>query len=108
MKTFKSIEKKAQILGLPMQDLFTLLFGLSIAMVLGIVINFFLPVSKYYFFAVLIATFGAFFLLKRINLRKHPSFLFSLISYRLWQPKHLEVWGRTEYGSLDTGSKQLQ
>ncbi|MEK6482441.1 hypothetical protein WJR50_33205 [Catalinimonas sp. 4WD22] len=92
MKTFKSIEKKAQILGLPMQDLFALLFGLSIAMVLGIMINFFLPVSKYYFFAVLAVTIVTFFLLKPINLRNHPSFLFSLLSYRFFQPKQLEVW----------------
>ncbi|MDF9799101.1 Flp pilus assembly protein TadB [Catalinimonas alkaloidigena] len=93
MKSFKSIERKAQLLGLPMQDLFALLFGLALAMVLGIVINFFLPVSKYYFFAVLAATVIAFFLLKRVNLRRHPSFLFSLLSYRFFQPKCLEVWG---------------
>ncbi|WPP51839.1 hypothetical protein [Catalinimonas niigatensis] len=92
MKSFKSIERKAQLLGLPMQDLFALLFGLALAMVLGIVINFFMPVSKYYFFAVLVGTIAAFFLLKRINLRQHPSFLFSLLSYRFFQPKRLEVW----------------
>jgi hypothetical protein len=94
MKSFKSMERKAQLLGLPMQDLFALLFGLSVAMVVGIVINFFLPVSKYYFFAVLFSTLLGFVVLKRINRYRHPSFLFSLLSYRFWQPKRLEVWGR--------------
>ncbi|WKN44919.1 hypothetical protein [Tunicatimonas pelagia] len=92
MKTFKTIEKKAQLLGLPMQDLFALLFGLSLAMVAGIILNFFIAVSKYYFLAVLVSVVGAFFLLKRINRQKHPSFLFSYLSYRLWQVRRLEVW----------------
>ena len=92
MKTFKTIERKAQLLGLPMQDLFALLFGLSLAIVAGIILNFVVAVSKYYFLAVLASVVGAFFLLKRINRRKHPSFLFSYLSYHLWQPRKLEVW----------------
>ncbi len=91
MKTFKAIEKKAQLLGLPMQDMFALLFGLSLAMVLGIVLNFFVPVTKYYFMLVLLSTVGAFFSLKRINKSKHPSFLFSYLSYRFWQVRSVEV-----------------
>ena len=92
MKTFKTIERKAQLLGLPMQDLFALLFGLSLLMVLGIIINFFIPVTKYYFVAVLISVAGAFVLLKRINRHRHPSFLFSYLSYRFRQPRRLELW----------------
>lgn len=92
MKTFKTMEKKAQLLGLPMQDLFALLFGLSLAMVFGIVVNFFVPVTKYYFLAVLIAVIIAYLLLKRINRHRHPSFLFSYLSYHFFQPRRLEVW----------------
>jgi len=92
MKTFKAIEKKAQLLGLPMQDMFALLFGLSLAMVLGIVLNFFVPVTKFYFLAVLLSTVGAFFSLKRINKSKHPSFLFSYFSYRFLQDRKVGVW----------------
>lgn len=91
MKTFKAIEKKAQLLGLPMQDMFALLFGLSLAMVLGIVLNFFVPVTKYYFFVVMLSTVGAFFSLKRINKSKHPSFLFSYFSYRFLQTRRIEI-----------------
>ncbi len=92
MKTFKAIEKKAQLLGLPMQDMFALLFGLCLAMVVGIVLNFFVPVTKYYFFIVLLSTVGAFFSLKRINKSKHPSFLFSYVSYHFLQDRKVGVW----------------
>ena len=61
-------------------------------MVLGIVLNFFVPVTKYYFFVVLLSTVGAFFSLKRINKSKHPSFLFSYFSYRFLQDRKLGAW----------------
>ena len=106
MKTFKTIERKAQLLGLPMQDLFALLFGLSLAIVVGIILNFFVAVSKYYFLAVVVSVVGAFFLLKRINRRKHPSFLFSYLSYHLWQARKLEVWESARVRSEQKVPKQ--
>ncbi len=91
MRTFKTIERKAHLLGLPMQDLFILLLGFSLAVVLGIVLNFFLAVTKYYFFSVLALTGCAFFLLKRFNARGQSGFLFSWLSYRFLQPKQMHT-----------------
>ncbi len=91
MKTFRSIEKQAQLLGLPMTDLFALLFVMSLAIVIGIVLNFMIPMSKYYFWGVILSTGLAYLLLKQLNQKKHPSRLFSYLSYRFWQPRYLMV-----------------
>ena len=91
MKTFRSIEKQAQLLGLPMTDLFALLFVMSLAIVIGIVLNFMIPMSKYYFWSVILLAVAAYFLLKRLNRQKHPSRMFSYLSYRYWQPRRVIV-----------------
>lgn len=91
MKTFRSIEKQAQLLGLPMTDLFALLFVMSLAIVFGIVLNFMIPMSKYYFWSVILLAGFAYLLLKRLYQQKHPSRLFSYLSYRFWQPRQVTV-----------------
>ena len=101
MKTFRSIEKQAQLLGLPMTDLFALLFVMSLAIVFGIVLNFMIPMSKYYFWGVILSAGLAYLLLKKLNrqqyplvgtpMGKHPSRLFSYLSYRFLQPRQVVV-----------------
>ena len=91
MKTFRSIEKQAQLLGLPMTDLFALLFVMSLAIVIGIVLNFMVPMSKYYFWSVMLSAGLAYLLLKRLNRQKHPSRMFSYLSYRFLQPRSVLI-----------------
>ena len=91
MKTFRSIEKQAQLLGLPMTDLFALLFVMSLAIVIGIVLNFMVPMSKYYFWGVILSAGVGYLLLKRLNRNKHPSRIFSYLSYRFLQPRQVVV-----------------
>ena len=91
MKTFRSIEKQAQLLGLPMTDLFVLSFVMSLAIVLGIVLNFMVPMSKYYFWSVILFTGLGYLLLKRLNRHKHPSRIFSYLSYRFLQPRQVVI-----------------
>ena len=105
MKTFRSIEKQAQLLGLPMTDLFALLFVMSLAIVIGIVLNFMIPMSKYYFWSIILSAGIAYLLLKRLNRKKHPSRLFSYISYRFLQPRYLRL-RRPEVGIRRLEKKQ--
>ena len=91
MKTFRTIEKQAQLLGLPMTDLFALSFVMSLAIVIGIVLNFMVPMSKYYFWGVIFSAGVAYLLLKRLNRKKHPSRMFSYLSYRFLQPRQVIV-----------------
>jgi len=106
MKTFRSIEKQAHLLGLPMTDLFALLFVMSLAIVLGIVLNFMIPMSKYYFWGIILLAGLSYLLLKRLNRKKHPSRLFSYLSYRFWQPRHLRL-RRPETGIRRPKRKKL-
>ena len=91
MKTYRTIEKQAQLLGLPMTDLFALLFVMSLSIVFGIVLNFMIPMSKYYFWGVILLAGLGYLLLKRLNRQKHPSRMFSYLSYRCWQPRQVLI-----------------
>jgi signal transduction histidine kinase len=91
MKTYRSINRQVRLLGLPLQDMFLLLFVMSLAIVLGIVLNFFIPMSKYYFWSVLVSSFVVYLFLRRLNYYQHPSLVFSYLSWRFWQPRKLEV-----------------
>lgn len=91
MKTYRSINRQVRLLGLPLQDMFLLLFVMSLAIVLGIVLNFFLAMSKYYFWSVLLSSGLVYLLLRRLNRYQHPSLVFSYLSWRFWQPRKLEV-----------------
>ena len=91
MKTFRSINRQVRLLGLPLQDMFLLLFVMSLAIVLGIVFNFLVAMSKYYFWSVLLSSLVVYLLLRRLNYYQHPSLVFSYLSWRFWQPRKLEV-----------------
>ncbi|MGD1889759.1 MAG: hypothetical protein ACFB15_04030 [Cyclobacteriaceae bacterium] len=105
MKTFRSIEKQAQLLGLPMNDLFVLLLLMSLLIVLGIVLNLIIPLSKYYFWTVILATIFTYFLLRKVNRQRHPTLLFSYLSYHFRQPRRLSVWG-TVNRKPETGDRR--
>ena len=91
MKTYRSINRQVRLLGLPLQDMFLLLFVMSLAIVLGIVLNFFVAMSKYYFWSVLLGSLVVYVLLRRLNHYEHPSLVFSYLSWRFWQPRRLEL-----------------
>ena len=105
MKTFRSIEKQAQLLGLPMTDLFALLFVMSLAIVIGIVLNFMIPMSKYYFWSVILLAGLGYLSLKRLNKHKHPSRMFSYLSYRFWQPRQVILRGKANGERMKAGRK---
>ena len=106
MKTFRTIEKQAQLLGLPMTDLFALSFIMSLAIVFGIVLNFMIPMSKYYFWGVILSAGVAYLLLKRMNRNKHPSRIFSYLSYRFLQPRQV-VLGNSEKGRKENTGRRI-
>jgi hypothetical protein len=91
MKTYRSINRQVRLLGLPLQDMFLLLFVMSLSIVLGIVLNFFVAMSKYYFWSVLLSSGLVYVLLRRLNYYQHPSLVFSYLSWRFWQPRRLEL-----------------
>jgi len=91
MKTYRSINRQVRLLGLPLQDMFLLLFIMSLSILLGIVLNFFVAMSKYYFWSVLLGSLVVYILLRRLNYYQHPSLVFSYLSWRFWQPRSLKL-----------------
>ncbi|UZS00060.1 hypothetical protein [Chondrinema litorale] len=89
MESFKLIEKKSQIFGVSFQDAFILILFFVTASILGAVVNLFFPIPKWYHLVNVTLLFVGYFVLKRINKKKHATFLMSFISFYLMQPKHL-------------------
>jgi hypothetical protein len=91
MRTYKSIERQAQVLGMNLQDL-GLVFGLLIVGglftgVLGLMIS----VPAWVYFLLLLTTAVLFFGLKYLAKHKPPGFLMGYASFHLQQPRRLTL-----------------
>ncbi|WP_017733366.1 hypothetical protein [Nafulsella turpanensis] len=91
MKTYKSIERKSMILGMPVQDLLLLMALLIGLVLLGGVMGTFMPVSKYYYLLSLCLVLLLLLLLRSLGRRKHPTFLSSVISYYFLQARRISL-----------------
>ena len=91
MKTYKSIERKSVVLGMPVNDLVLLLFLIIALVMLGAIMGAFIPVSKYYYLCSLLAVIVLQFILKYFNRRKHPTFISSFISYHFLQAHRISI-----------------
>lgn len=101
MRTYKSIERKSVILGMPVGDLLLLLSLLVALVLLGGVLGTFIRVSKYYYFGSLLFLIVLQFILRYLNRRKHPTYLASWISYHFLQPRRINITSKFfQYGSI--------
>jgi hypothetical membrane protein len=91
MRTYKSIEKKSAILGMPLMDIALLLFMLIGLIMAGSVASIFISVSKYYYLCILLLIIGTYCLLKVANRKAHPAFILCLISFYFRQPKKITL-----------------
>ena len=102
MRTYKSIERRSTILGMPVTDLMLLLVALVGLVMLGSVISIFTPVSKYYYLCALGAVLGGYLVLRYANRNRHPSYLQAVLSFHFKQPKKISTFQRTDaYGKND-------
>lgn len=97
MKTYKSIERKSRVLGMPVNDLALLFFLLIALVMLGAVLGAFMKVSKYYYLCSLLAVIVLQFVLKYFNRRKHPTFIASFFSYRFLQARKIAITKKPSY-----------
>jgi hypothetical protein len=99
MRTYKSIEKKSAILGMPVTDLALLLFMLIGLVMAGSVISIFMPVSKYYYLSTLLLITSSYLCLRATGRRSHPAFILSALSFYFKQPKKITLLDNQSYGS---------
>lgn len=97
MKTYKSIERKSVIMGMPVADLMLLLALLIALVLLGSIGSIFFLVSKYYYLSTLGIVLALYISMKFINRRKHPNFLFAFLSFHFRQPGVIHPFNPTTY-----------
>jgi hypothetical protein len=91
MRSYKSIERPAQILGMNLMDL-----GLVVAlliggvMVLGIASTLFM-VPRLLYTLVLLTAIGMFFALRWMAKNRPPGFLMGFLSFHLVQPRRISL-----------------
>lgn len=91
MRTFKSIERPAQVLGIPIQDLgFVALLLIGGGILLG-VLSMLLPIPSKSYLVLLLLTAGLFFGLRWLAKHRPPGFLMGWLSYKIRQPKRLTL-----------------
>jgi hypothetical protein len=90
-KIYKVVEREGKVLGLPFADFGFVAILFLIAFIGGGVAGMFCKVSKYYYLIAVIIVIGLYYLLRVANGKKHPSYLFSFLSAKFLQPKHLLI-----------------
>lgn len=91
MRSYKSIERPAQVLGMDIQSL-GLVFGLVIGggMLLAL-LSLGLSIHPLVYLLLLAAAIGLFFTMRYLNKHRPPGFLMGYVSYHLRQPKRLTI-----------------
>ena len=90
-QTNKYLERKTRLIGLPVDDLMTLLMGGLALLVLGGILGSFAPMPKAYYGLVFLLLIAGYFLLRRMNAKPHPTYLFSMLCFRLLHPRKITV-----------------
>jgi threonine/homoserine/homoserine lactone efflux protein len=97
MKTYKSIERKSLILGMPIGDLMLLLALLIALVLLGSIGSIFFPVSKFYYLSTVGMVLLLYLAMKFINRRKHPNFLVAALSFHVRQPGVIQPFNPADF-----------
>ncbi|MGF7083012.1 hypothetical protein [Mucilaginibacter sp. UYCu711] len=90
-KIYKVVEREGKVLGLPFADFGFIALLFLVFFIGGGVAGMFFRVSKYYYLIAVLIVASLYILLRIANGKKHPSYLFSLLSAKYLQPKHIWI-----------------
>ena len=97
MRSYKSIERPAQVLGMNLPDL-GLVVGLFLAAVLAIgVAGLVVTVPRFLYLLILVALVGLLYALRYLAKHRPPGFLLSWLSFHRQQPRRIAL-GRARSG----------
>ncbi len=85
MVTRRYLEKKSTVLGLPMYQVGLLVLLMVILIILSSFLKMMAPQYRWFNHMVVLLLAGGYLLLRYAASRRHPSYLASLVSYRLLQ-----------------------
>ncbi len=89
MITRRYLEKKSTVLGLPMYQLGLLVLAMVIMIVVSSLLKLATPQYRWFNHLTVVLVAGGYFLLRYAAGRRHPSYLASLLSFKLLQRRHL-------------------
>jgi hypothetical protein len=101
MRTYKSIEKKSVILGMPVMDLMLLLSSLVGLVMLGSIVSLFTVVSKYYYLGSLGLVILGYGILRYANRYGHPAYLPAALSFHFKQARQITPFQPTNAHGKD-------
>jgi len=90
-KIYKVVEREGKVMGLPFADFGFIALLFIVFFIGGGVAGMFCRVSKYYYLIAVTVVIILYILLRIANGKKHPSYLFSFLSARYLQPKHITI-----------------
>lgn len=91
MRSYKSIERPAQVLGMSLRELGLGVLALfSLAMLIGIAGSF-IAVPRQVFLVLLVLFAGLIYGLRYLGRHRPPNFLLSWLSFHLKQPRRIAV-----------------
>ncbi|MFB9865670.1 hypothetical protein [Rufibacter immobilis] len=91
MRSYKSIERPAQVLGMNLMDL-----GLAVGLFIGSVLllgllNLLVHIPRLVYLAVFLLELGVLAVLRLLGRTRSPGFLMGWLSYRFLQPRRIAV-----------------
>ncbi len=88
MVTRRYLEKKSTVLGLPMYQLGLLVMGMVMMIVVSSLLKLATPQYRWFNHLTVVLVAGGYFLLRYAAGKRHPSYLASVLSFKLLQRRH--------------------
>ncbi len=103
MITRRYLEKKSTVLGLPMYQLGLLVLAMVIMIVVSSLLKLATPQYRWFNHLTVVLVAGGYLVLRYATTKRHPSYLASLLSYRLlqkgrrYEPTVSRITGRKDH-----------
>jgi len=85
MITRRYLEKQSTVLGLPMSQVGLLVLGMVVLIIMSSILKMFFPGYRWFNHLTVALVTGGYLLLRYATGKRHPSYLASVLSYRLLQ-----------------------
>lgn len=89
MKTYKVIERKSHVMGMPLEDIGVVTIFFSTLIILYNILTLWLPMSKHFLLAIALLSLALLAALRWANKHRQPGFLTSWLAYRLKTPRNI-------------------
>ena len=108
MKTYKLIEKKSHLLGMPLEDLGLVIIFFATLVISYNIMNLWLTVSRHFLLIAALISLALLVVLKKVNKSHQPGFLTSWLAFRLKTPRHIFYQKPIYFLSNDDKTNQVK